>query len=130
MLLLHDASLAKGIDDEDVIAKIEDPTWKALADTIVGLVRRGQSVDVGALLESLDEDSRARISRKLVETDMGERTVRERMLADCIARLDERARRRHNAGVLEELRRQEQLGLEPDPQDAFSRWRPRNRSDA
>jgi hypothetical protein len=52
------------------------------------------------------------------------------MFQDCIRSITERARRRHNASVLAELRKREQLGIDLAPADELARLKPRDRSDA
>jgi hypothetical protein len=130
VLLLSDAARAERADESAVVDSMEDPVWKAVADDIIARIRESKSVDVGDVLDGLPDGPRSRLSAKLIETEFGDTSIRNRTFEDCIGKIAERARRRHNASVLTELRKREQLGVELTPADELADWRPRNRSDA
>ena len=130
VLLLTDAALIERADESNVVADMEDPVWKAVADGIISRIREGKSVDVGDVLDELADASRTRLSAKLIESELNDVAVRNRIFEDCMHKISERARRLHNASVLTELRKREQLGIDLTPADELARLKPRGRSDA
>jgi DNA primase len=103
-LMAVDAALARRVDESGVIAEFEEPEWRALAETIVASA--GQA-EAGELIERLPRALRDRVVRHLIE---GEQEDRERVLADCIARVRARRSGRTRVAIIDTLRAAEARG--------------------
>jgi DNA primase len=129
-LALVDRECALRADRSGALDEMADPVWKALADGIISLIRKGKTIDVGEILDELPDEPKSRVRTKLLEGDFGDSEVRGRIVDDCVRKIQEATRRRHNAAMLAELRKREQLGIDLQPDEELAGWKPRNPSDA
>ncbi|HKA86897.1 MAG TPA: hypothetical protein VKE22_04490, partial [Haliangiales bacterium] len=103
-LMAADADVARRVEQADVLGAFEHPTWRATAERLVSQSEEDRS----AVLQALPRELRDRVARRLLEEDADEE--RERMLADCIAAIRRRRKRRARGHLLAELRAAEARG--------------------
>lgn len=128
-LLLADGTLVAVIGARNVVDLMEESVWRELARDMIASARDGRSIDPAEALDRLPDQLRARVAARLLDDSLGNRERRERMMEDCIRSMERAARRRHNAGVLGDLRKTEQLRAGEIPHETLTDWRPRNSSD-
>jgi DNA primase len=103
-LMALDPGLAARVDASGVIAEFEQPELKQLAQGIVEAAG-GQASE--PVIERLPRALRDRVVRRVLDDDHGDR---ERMLADCIAKIRERRSGRTRSAIVETLRAAEARG--------------------
>jgi DNA primase len=103
-LMALDPAIVRQVDASGVIAEFEQPEWRALAETIVA---SAGDVEAGELIERLPRALRDRVVRRLID---GGEEDRERVLADCIARVRARRSGRTRSAIIETLRAAEARG--------------------
>lgn len=128
--LLADHGLAPVLAERGVVERMEESLWRELARDIINAVRDSRVIDSAEALSRLPEFWRNRVTSRLLEDTFADRTIRARMLEDCIRRIEEAARRRHNETLLGDLRKTEQIRSGEIPHDTLTGWRPRTSSDA
>lgn len=119
------APRARGLLDH-----LETSIWSELTRDIIRAAEDGGSIDTAEALERLPEFWRGRVAARLAEGAAEKQSVRERVLEDCIRRIEEASRRRHNAELLGQVRKTEQIAAGEIPADTLMSWRPRTSSDA
>lgn len=129
-VLLTDGECICRADERDVIKSMEPGIWQALTDDMIKAVRAGGAVDTADIIERLPQPYGGRMAAKLLEDSLADQAIRERIFDDCIRRIEERARRRHNRQVVESLRKIEDLGTVSTATEQLAKWRPRKSSDA
>ncbi len=102
-LMALDPAVVERVQASGVIAEFT-PEWRRVAEGIAGVTDAESS---RAALENLPRDVRDRIVRRLFEDDPGER---ERVLADCITKIQARRGGRTRSAILESLRAAEARG--------------------
>ncbi len=128
--LLAGPDAVAGIDSETLLNSLENGVWKALVSDIIERAREGRSIDPTEIAEKLPGDYRSRVLERLLDETFTDAAIRSRVVADCILKIEERARRAHNRSLLVELRRREELGVADNAQDGLADLRPRKRPDA
>jgi DNA primase len=103
-LMALEPRLASMVHASGVIAEFEEPEWRTIAETIVA---SAQSDAPATVIERLPRELRDRVVRRLLDAESGDR---ERMLADCIARIRDRRRSRTQLALKETLRAAEARG--------------------
>jgi DNA primase len=103
-LMALDPGLVARVDASGVIAEFEQPELKRLAE---GIVEAASGEGSEPVIERLPRDLRDRVVRRLLDDDHGDR---ERMLADCIAKIRERRSGRTRGAIVEALRAAEARG--------------------
>ncbi len=129
-VMLADPGAVARVDASAIINSMEEGLWKSLVDDMIGQDRMGHGIDPGHFIERLPDDYRSRVAGRIVENVFGDPSTRARALEDCIRSIGQRARRRHNADVLNELRKREQLGVDLTPAQELANLKPRSSSDA
>jgi len=127
--LLADHGLAPVLAERGVVERMEESLWRELARDIIDAVRDGRVIDSAEALSRLPEFWRNRVTSRLLEDTFADRTIRARVLEDCIRRIEEAARRRHNESLLGDLRKTEQIRSGEIPHETLTGWRPRTSSD-
>jgi len=128
--LLAGSDAIEQIDSELILNSLENGVWKTVVSDIVERAREGRYIDPTELAEKLPEDYRSRVLERLLDETFSRAEVRSRVIADCVSKIEERARRAHNRSLLTELRRREELGVDDDAQDGLADLIPRKRPDA
>lgn len=128
--LLADVGLAPLLAERGVIERMEESLWRELARDIIGAVREARIVDPAEALSRLPEFWRNRVTSRLLEDAFADAAIRDRTVEDCIRRIEEAARRRHNEMLLGDLRKTEQIRSGEIPHETLTGWRPRTNSDA
>jgi DNA primase len=103
-LMALDPGLVARVDASGVIAEFEQPELKRLAE---GIVEAAAGEGSEPVIERLPRELRDRVVRRLLDDDHGDR---ERMLADCIAKIRERRSGRTRSAIVETLRAAEARG--------------------
>lgn len=129
-VMLSDPATVGRVDASAIMDSLAEGLWKGVIDAMIAEAREGRGIDPGHFIEMLPDEYRGRVANRIVENAFGDSSTRERALEDCIRSIQQRARRRHNADVLSELRKREQLGMELTPAQELANLKPRNRSDA
>jgi DNA primase len=104
-LMAADGEIANRVRDENVLADFEHPVWRRAGEAILAAAPEG---DRTALLETLPRDLQGRVVKRLLGEIAEE--DRERVLADCIARVRARPRRQLIAHLKEEIRAAQSRG--------------------
>jgi len=104
-LVLADPALAPRLAAECVVDEFEHAGWRRAVERVLA---DGPALDRPAILRDLPRELRDRVVRRLLGDDADE--DRDRMLADCVAAIRERRRRRERSRLLEELRAAEARG--------------------
>jgi DNA primase len=128
--LLADTGLASVLAERCVVDRMEESVWRELTRDIIRAVQEGRAVDSAEALARLPEFWRNRVAGRLLEEAFADRGIRGRMVEDCIRRIEEAARRRHNETLLGDLRKTEQIRSGEIPHETLTGWRPRTSSDA
>jgi hypothetical protein len=128
--LIADHGLASVLAERGVVERMEESLWRELARDIIKAVRDGRVIDSAEALARLPEFWRNRVASRLLEDTFADRAIRERVLEDCLRRIEEAARRRHNETLLGDLRKTEQIRSGEIPHETLTGWRPRTSSDA
>ncbi len=103
-LMALEPRLAERVGASGVIAEFEEPTWRALAESIVA----GAATDDPAVaIERLPRDLRDRVVRRLLDAEQDDR---ERALADLIGAIHARRSGRARGALIEALRAAEARG--------------------
>ncbi len=129
-VLLTDSECICRAEELDVIKSMEPGIWQALTDDMIKAVRAGRVVDTAEVISRLAEPYGGRMAARLLEDSFADKAMRERVFNDCVRRIEERARRRHNRQVVEGLRKIEDLGAANTAPEQLAKWRPRKSSDA
>jgi DNA primase len=129
-LLLTDREVAPVLAERGVVERMEESVWRDLAHDIIESVEAGRAVDSAEALARLPEFWRNRVASRLLEDAIVDPAVRTRVLEDCIRRREEAGRRRHNATLLGDMRKTEQIRSGEIPHETLTGWRPRTSSDA
>jgi DNA primase len=103
-LMALEPRLAERVGASGVIAEFEEPTWRALAESIVA---GAATDDPAAVIERLPRDLRDRVVRRLLDTEQDDR---ERTLADLIGAIRARQGGRTRGALIEALRAAEARG--------------------
>lgn len=127
--LIADHGLASVLAERGVLERMEESLWRELARDIIEAVRDGRVIDSSEALSRLPEFWRNRVASRLLEDTFADRAIRARVLEDCIRRIEEAARRRHNETLLGDLRKTEQIRSGEIPHETLTGWRPRTSSD-
>lgn len=98
-LMAIDPTLVDQVRAAGVIAHFEDPTWRQLGEAVLAT---SPDDGPGAVLAALPRAVRDRIAQQLL--DDGGDDARAAVLADCMARIQERGRRRERARAIDALR--------------------------
>jgi len=103
-LMALEPRLAEQVGASGVIAEFEEPTWRALAESMVA---GAATDDPAAVIERLPRDLRDRVVRRLLDTEQDDR---ERALADLIGAIRARRSGRTRGALIEALRAAEARG--------------------
>jgi DNA primase len=128
--LLADTGLTSTLAQHGVVERMEDSLWRELTRDIIQAVQEGRDVDSAEALARLPEFWRSRVASRLLEDTFADQAIRGRVVEDCIRRIEEAARRRHNETLLGDLRKTEQIRSGEIPHETLTGWRPRTSSDA
>lgn len=104
-LVLVEPALAGRLAAEQILAEFEHEGWRRAVEQVLAA---GPTPDRTALMRDLPRELRDRVAQRLLAEDSEE--DRERMVADCIAAIRERRRRRERSRLLEALRAAESRG--------------------
>jgi DNA primase len=103
-LMAIDPAVVAQVRASGVIAEFQQPEWRQLAQ---GIVDGTDDETAGSVLERLPREVRDRVVRRLLEDEQGDR---ERVLADCIAKIMDRRGTRTRGAIVETLRAAEARG--------------------
>jgi DNA primase len=129
-LLLGHPELIARVAESGLVERMESSVWRDIARDILAAGDAGTGFDTAQALERLPDFWRTRMAARLTEGTTGDAAVRARVLEDCIRRIEEAARRRHNASLLGRVRKDEQIASGEIPIETLTEWRPRTSSDA
>jgi DNA primase len=128
--LLAGPDASHALEESIVLNSMENGVWKQLVDDIIGRCRAGRSIDPTELAEGLPGDYRSRVMHRLLDGSFADAGLRSQVIADCVSKIEERARRAHNRSLLMELKRREELGVDDGTEDGLAELKPRKRPDA
>jgi hypothetical protein len=103
-LMAAEPRLVPLVDASGVLADFAEPEWRAIAE---GIITSTGTMAPATVVEGLPRELRDRVVRRLLA---GEADDRERILADCIARIRDRRRGRTQVALKEALRAAEARG--------------------
>lgn len=118
------------LDTQRILDSLENGVWKQLVDDIIDRVRTRRSIDPAELAESLPGDYRSRVLERLLDETFADAGIRKKVVADCVSKIEERARRAHNRTLLADLKRREELGVDDVAREGLADLIPRKRPDA
>ena len=124
-VLLRDSALIEMIQERDVINSMESGVWREL----VSAMMTPTETDASDFLAMLPEPVRDRIATRLNDGVYDDAEVRRRIATDCIAKIEEAARKKHNSTLLSTLKKQASDDTEA-AEDSLATWRPRGNSNA
>ncbi len=109
--ILRQPSLAPRVQDQGAFALFEGEEWRALGERIAERVRTGQPADAAIVLSDLDEELVARITGRLM-VDAPDEEANARIVSDCLATLERRARATERREVIRRIRDDDARGNE------------------
>jgi DNA primase len=122
-VFLSDPCCIDRLEGRDIVAKLQTEPWATIAADIFAARDTVGGFEPGEILAELEDGLRGRLADRLREDPaFGDGAARERVLADCLAKLSAEALERSKRRMLAELRRMEEIGDEAGAAALLERW--------
>ncbi|HEY2773090.1 MAG TPA: DNA primase [Candidatus Binatia bacterium] len=122
-VMLADPGCIDRLEGRDIVAQLHAEPWATIAADIFTARATVGGFVPGEILAGLEDGLRGRLVRRLQDDPaFAEDEARERVLADCLGRLDAEASEVRRRSMLAELRRLEQIGDEAGAAVVLERW--------
>jgi DNA primase len=122
-VFLSDPGCIDRLEGRDIVAKLQTEPWSTIAGDIFAARDTVGGFEPGEILAGLEDGLRGRLADRLREDPaFGDPAARERVMADCLAKLSAEALERSRRRMLAELRRLEEIGDEEGAAALLERW--------
>jgi DNA primase len=122
-VFLSDPGCIDRLEGRDIVSKLQTEPWATIAGDIFAARDTVGGFEPGDILAGLEDGLRGRLADRLREDPaFGDPAARERVMADCLAKLSAAALERSKRWMLAELRRLEEIGDEAGAAALLERW--------